>query len=85
MSAAVQGLVEWKLSTDELAYRTYTAKYKIRCTDVNDGPQVVSNATGLPAIGDYWNYGNDLDPWCWCRPNGCSALERPKNLSCSEP
>lgn len=70
MSATSLGIEEWKLTTDELGYRTYTVKFKVVCTSSDDGPQIVSNATGLPAIGDYWTHGNDNDPWCWCRPNG---------------
>ena len=33
-----------------------------------DGPQSISAAAGLAAIGDTWTFGNENDPWAFCLP-----------------
>lgn len=68
MSASVKDLQSWRLACDEEGYRTYFARWRVMTTSVEDGPAVVLNASGLPAVGSYWAFGNDLDPWCFCTP-----------------
>lgn len=69
MSASVTGMYGWHLEVDEDGYRDYTADWKVLTTSPLDGPQTVMNASGLPVIGAVWDFGNDSDPWCFCRPN----------------
>lgn len=69
MTATVLGPVEWSRETeDPYGHRTYRIKWRVECTSVQDGPQVISTAAGLPVVGAYWNYGNDIDVWAICHP-----------------
>ncbi len=68
MAATAYDMHGWKLSQDEEGFRSYDAIWQVRTTDPLDGPMIVSNAAGLPAIGSIWAYGNDNDPWCFCTP-----------------
>ncbi len=68
MSAAVVGLAGWALTIDDQGFRDYKADWKVRSNDVLDGPSVISFASGLPVIGSPWEFGNDVDDWCFCRP-----------------
>lgn len=56
----------YKLSRDESMYRTYSVQHLVKA-DVGEGPGAALLATGLPQPGDVWNFGDDYDPWCWCR------------------
>lgn len=68
MSASVKDLQSWSLTCDEEGYRKYTARWQVLTTSPYDGPAVVINAAGLPAVGTYWAFGNDFDPWSFCTP-----------------
>lgn len=68
MGAYVKDLQAWSASRDEEGYRNYKARWRVLTTSEKDGPAVVMNAAGLPAIGSYWAFGNDLDPWSFCTP-----------------
>jgi len=46
--------------------REYTAVYRVTVTDASDGPEVVVQASGLPAIGDTYSAGNDSDTSVEC-------------------
>lgn len=68
MAAICYDFKDWSLSRDGEGYRTYKGTWLIRTTADLDGPGIVLNAAGLPAIGSYWAFGNDSDPWCFCTP-----------------
>ncbi len=69
MSAATKpGVRTWSMTRDDDGYRIYKVKHIVVTTSYADGPQVVMNASGLPAIGSYWSYGNDVDVWAFCWP-----------------
>lgn len=68
MAAKVQDLQSWKLTVDEEGWREYNATWRIKTTNVADGPAVVLNAEGLPYVGSYWEFGNDRDVWSFCSP-----------------
>lgn len=68
MSAAVVDRIKWGAERDKEGYVTYNVDWLVETTDSDDGPQVVSSATGLPAIGDDWVFGNDNDAWAFCEP-----------------
>lgn len=63
-----RGILDWSLDRDEDGHRTYTVKHLVGTTDYSDGPQTVLVASGLPNIGAFWDYGNDLDGWAFCTP-----------------
>lgn len=68
MSATVKDLQSWSMTSDEEGYRKYAAKWMVLTDSHFDGPATVLNAAGLPAVGTYWAFGNDLDPWAFCTP-----------------
>lgn len=68
MSATSLGPVNWSLQRDDDGHRTYMIDFKVITTSVGDGPASVTWASGLPTVGSYWNYGNDLDIWAFCWP-----------------
>lgn len=55
-------------STDERGYRQYQVVYRLGC-DPLDGPSVITAAMAtLVPVGTPWVIGNEVDPWCWRRP-----------------
>lgn len=55
------------LTVDNEGYREYKAAYKVTTDDNNDGPYTVYSSPLLPQLGSAWSFGNDVDPWVWCR------------------
>jgi hypothetical protein len=66
MSVIKTGIVGWSLQRDEEGNRTYALKSQVVTNDINDGPFVVMNASGLPTVGSLWSFGNDFDVWAFC-------------------
>jgi len=71
------GPYNWSAFRDDEGHREYRILHKIRTNTpfrwtgaayAGDGPEAISGATGLPAIGDAWSYGNDSDAWAICGP-----------------
>ena len=48
-------------------YRDYWIKFFVE-SFAGDGPQTVTFASGLPFVGQPWNYGNDFDSGAYCTP-----------------
>jgi hypothetical protein len=70
VTAIVRGSPRVKsLERDSEGYRDYIVAHLVETSADLDGPQIVSGATGLPAVGDEWNFGNDSDTWCKCWPD----------------
>lgn len=67
-------MTDWSLQTDDEGHRDYLIDFKVETTSTADGPAIVSQATGLPVVGTYWQYGNDVDLWAFCWP---TATVRP--------
>lgn len=67
MTATVRGPLEVTGGRDEEGHREYRITHLV-ASALNDGPQQVMDASGLYAVGSYWNWGNDTDAWAWCRP-----------------
>ena len=68
MSSTYLGRVSWKGRRDKEGNREYELTHRVRTTTRSDGPQVVFNTSGLPAIGSAWSFGNDFDGWAYCTP-----------------
>ena len=79
MSAAIEGGPYTKsASRDSDGHREYKIAHLVRTTSKNDGPQIVMDTPGLPAIGSVWAFGNDLDFWAFCRPNMTVRIHKEK-------
>ena len=66
MAATIKGRANWTGSRDNDGHRTYKVTHHIDAED-GDGPPVIMNTPGLPAIGAPWNFGT-LDGWAFCSP-----------------
>lgn len=60
MAAINLGPTTWSLERDPKdGYTVATVEFKVTVTDVNDGPNVVLTADGLPQPGDFWSFRGD--------------------------
>lgn len=59
------GRIYWGANKTDDGKREYKVRFLIESEEKDDGPEKIINATyatnPLPAIGDYWSYGNDND------------------------
>jgi len=46
-------------------HREYTSIYQVITDDLDDGPVTATNATGIPAYGSSYSWGNDSDQWAF--------------------
>ena len=46
---------------------TVRAPYRVITDSLDDGPMVVCSATGLPSIGAEYAWGNDANPYLFCK------------------
>lgn len=69
MAATVKGRIDWGMSRDEEGHREYKIVWLVKTSSTSDGPATVMAASGLPAVGSYWNFGTESDPWAFCYPN----------------
>jgi len=78
--AEVEGRLGWSASRGKEGQREYSITWLVR-TGKGEGPQTASFATGLPSVGDFWNYGGDSDAWAFCTPQLAISThsEQPKN------
>lgn len=68
MTASAVGRIGWSLKRDRDGHRDYNLRMLVETTSSADGPGAVYFASGLPAIGVPWSFGNDSDPWAFCSP-----------------
>lgn len=69
MATFVQGGPRmWGGSRDPEGYRTYKVVHLVGATAA-DGPANVMQTAGLPSVGSFWAFGDDLDIYAWCRPD----------------
>ena len=59
----------WGGDRDEEGHRTYRVEHLVETDNHLDGPQIVMNTPGLPVIGSFWSFGNDIDSWAFCYPD----------------
>lgn len=76
-ATVIGGFRTWAGERDEEGHRTYPVESYVRCSSASDGPNTVMNCSGLPQIGDEWNFGNDEDEWAFCYPTmGIKPLDQ---------
>ncbi len=84
MATTNLGPRNWWMETDAQGYREYHIVYLVSTsspyywTSGGDGPKIASETSGLPTVGDYWVFGNDVDYWAVCWPN---RIVRPYGLN----
>ena len=87
MSGVSRGRIGWSLDTDDEGHRTYKLLTLVEMlTSINplvaetdDGPERALNSTpGLPAIGSFWQQGNDVDQWATLWPTMKIRTYKPK-------
>jgi hypothetical protein len=66
VASVIGGPVTTLLDRSEEGHRTYSVIHRVKSTDLADGPSVVLDASGLPAVGSPWSFGNDNDSWAYC-------------------
>jgi hypothetical protein len=73
MVARVIGMTHWEAERTDEGHRDYHVKWRVATSDPLDGPQVVSFAPELPAVGSWWGQngkmGNEYDVWAFCWPD----------------
>lgn len=57
------------LEVDDIGHREYTVEWRVQADSKYDLPLTILRTPGLPYVGSLWQFGNDDDPWAWCRPN----------------
>jgi len=80
MAGTLIGRIFWSLSRNDEGHRTYTVRHRVR-TLQTDGPRVAFSTLGLPNIGDTWSFGNDSDPWAFCRPEMRVTVEQNTDIN----
>ncbi len=72
MSFTVEGIDKVDAERTEEGHRNYTVRFKVRTTDILDGPSQAMVSAGLFDVGDTWDGGglwaNDTDDWAFCSP-----------------
>lgn len=68
MASTLLGRLDWHGGRNREGHREYTIKWLIEAA-TSDGPVVIFNTSGLPAIGSTWSFGSDLDAWAFCTPD----------------
>lgn len=68
MAGVLIGRIDWSGQRDKEGHRDYKIRWLVNSLYA-DGPAVVMNTAGLPAVGATWAFGNDVDAWAFCWPN----------------
>lgn len=62
------GIIDWSMDRDEEGHRTYKVSHLVKAANFDESPTSILVATGLPTIGQSWNYGGDIDGFAYCLP-----------------
>lgn len=63
----INGQTTWSMTRDLEGHREYKITFLVM-GDVTDGPYQALNTVGLPRVGSFWSFDNDVDPWAFCKP-----------------
>lgn len=63
----VPGQYDWSMSRTQEGHRIYKIKFKV-LADKLSGPASILVAEGLPQVGSYWLFDDDVDVWAFCSP-----------------
>ena len=55
-------------------HQQFIVTYWMQTDTANDGPWTIINAAGAPRWGDAYQFGNDYNPYCFCRSVGNPQL-----------
>ena len=68
MATAIHGAgpTDWSMTRTDDGQREYKVTIQVR-SGILDGPFNVLNTSGLPLPGSTWDYGDDEDPWAYCK------------------
>lgn len=70
MATVIQGgPIGINLKMDKEGNRVFSVTFRVR-GDYTDGPLAALATPGLPATGDPWTFGNEIDPWSFCKIEG---------------
>jgi hypothetical protein len=61
------GIRSFSMKRSDEGHRDYDIEYLVGTDTLNDGPATVLLTPGLPTPGTFWEIGNDLDLYAWCR------------------
>ena len=68
MTATNRGRRDWWLEKNEEGHREYHITHLVETGSSDDGPMIVMQCAGLPVTGSIWAFGNEIDPWAFCKP-----------------
>jgi len=57
----------WTASDTAGSGITFNVIYQVEVNDKNDGPLIVLNGEGVPRVGEYYEIGNDIDPFAFVK------------------
>ena len=64
----LDGQVTWEGERDDEGHRTWFITHHVKTDSFGDGPAIVMQCPGLPALGSTWNFDNDVDVWAFRTP-----------------
>jgi len=74
----ISGQRKWSLTRSEEGHRNYTITHLVETSTSSDGPAIVILTPGLPAIGSFWSFDNDVDLWAFCTPQRKVTIHQAK-------
>jgi hypothetical protein len=75
MAVSIARPLKCSSKTDRIFNRVYTAEYQV-IADLEDGPETVKQAPGLPAWGTTYSWGLDIDVWAFVNGANANPVER---------
>lgn len=68
MAAVLEGVQTVACSVDSEGFTEYRIVYKVQ-VQYGDGPATARNCPGLPVVGSFWSYGNEVDVFAYRMPD----------------
>lgn len=67
MACKLIGKQSWSVVRDDEGHREYDVVHRVEADTPSDGPMQALLTPGLPLPFTFWNFGEDIDPWAWCK------------------